>query len=830
MFPRIYIHPTSFWVGFVAGVIFWWIVTRLRELLPRFRAYLARRLQEIRQRLTASTEVRLCNDTLRMTQNMHLAAPLFTLDEIIITPRVFTCPPPEVESSVSVDITSATIPYLPEWPEMAAAFNIPTLTLPEVMQGGANIILMGNPGYGKTVALAHFANLVARRDPEAGQFANFIPLLVHAADFTAAHLSSKSPAEALTSIVSAHVSTLTLPRLPDLIANALLNQRALILLDGLDEFPPHLFKQYVTFLEVVLKKYPGTRIVVAANPDFYDGLNQLGFIPVALATWGEAERRAFLDRWHQMWARNVVEGHSATDVDSLLLDGWLGTRDLSLTPLEYTLKVWSAYAGDARGPDGIHAIEAYLRRMTTTTPNGRAAIERLAMQVLAAINPTITIKEAENWVSEFEQQEAAPAASASSAAEGSKASAPKPPSVRVIPSLVSIGLLISRTDGRLSLVHPVITGYLAGRTLASTGGLGAVQSQSDWIGKTLAVHYFACFGDVSNLLNTILSQRDDPLRRAQLTAARWLRSAPKNLAWRSVLMRHLVNSLYKEFMTLGLGARYITALVLSGDANVPVLFRQLMKSEHANLRLLAALGCGLAHDTKAIEDLTGLANDQIPAVARAAILCLTTLGTKSALDNVVTILLQGSDDSRRAAAEALATNPTEGHPTLQDGAQMDDLLVRHAVVYGLARVNQPWAVQILEKMAIEDGQWVVRNAAAQMLEELKQLKSSIPRLPPPLADTPWLIEYAAKLGMGVTAGKPATDLLVQVLKDGNDIQRLLALEYMRLYGADEAAIIQIFHNLYGSLGERREAAFNTLWHIGASGVNIPSPMQFGLGA
>ncbi len=835
MFRGFSINPTSFWIGFVAGAIFWWIITRLRVLLPQFRDYLKKQIQELRRRLTASTEVRLCNDTVKMVQNLHLAAPLFGLDELIIAPSILVSPPILESENAAGDIVTATIPYLPDWPELAATFNAPTFTLPDLLDGGANLILMGHPGMGKTVALAHFASLVARRDPMAGAYANFIPLLVHAADFTSAALSSKSPAEALVSVVAPHVSTLTLPRLPDLIAHSLANKRVLLLMDGLDEFPPHLFKQYVTFLENLLNKFPGTRVIVATTPDYYDGLNGLGFVPVAIAAWGERERKAFLDKWSQLWARHIsADGTGeASEVDVLLLNGWLTSRDLTLTPLEYTLKIWSAYAGDARGPDGIHAIEAYLRRMTASIRNGRPAVERLAMQMLSSLNPTVSFKEAENWVSEFDQEAVAAAqreAAAQASPEAAKQAGPKPPApVRILPALVSGGILIPRAESRLSLIHPVIAGYLTGRSLAGLGNLGGIQTQSEWVGKTLALNYFACFGDVTNLLNTILAQRDDPLRRAQLAAARWLRSAPKNLAWRSLIMRYLVNSLYKEFMTLSLAGRYVTALALAGDPNVAALFRQLMKSEHANLRLLAALGCGLTVDSKALEDLTGLANDEIPAVSRAAILAATAIGTKTALDNVVATLLQGTDNARRAAAEALAANPEEGHPTLQDGSQMDDLLVRHAVVYGLARVHQPWATEILEKMAIEDGQWVVRNAAAQAIEDLKHVSTHIPRLPPPLSDSPWLIEYAAKLGMGVSAGKQATDMLVQVLKDGSETQRLYALEYMRLKGADDATVIQLFHNLYSSLGERREAAFNSLWHIGASGYNIPSPIQFGMG-
>jgi HEAT repeat protein len=236
----------------------------------------------------------------------------------------------------------------------------------------------------------------------------------------------------------------------------------------------------------------------------------------------------------------------------------------------------------------------------------------------------------------------------------------------------------------------------------------------------------------------------------------------------------------------------------------------------------------MAHDTKIITDLSEMAEDPVPNVGRAACMALMAIGNKTALDSIATILLQGSDASRRAAAEVLAMNPEEGYPTLQEGAAIDDLLVRHAIVFGLARINEPWAHQLLEKMAIEDGQWVVRNAAAQAIEDLKRINPHIPTAAPPLHELPWLIKFAAKSGAGVSPGKQAVDVLINALKDGDEYERMAALDYVRLYGTEDY-IVQVYHILYGSQGELRETAFNTLWHLAATGITLPSPTQFGLG-
>ena len=57
-----------------------------------------------------------------------------------------------------------------------------------------------------------------------------------------------------------------------------------------------------------------------------------------------------------------------------------------------------------------------------------------------------------------------------------------------------------------------------------------------------------------------------------------------------------------------------------------------------------------------------------------------------------------------------------------------------------------------------------------------------PRIPRPLkppSETPWLIEFAGKQGMGISPGVPATDLLIKALKHGSAEERLASLAHLR---------------------------------------------------
>jgi HEAT repeat protein len=304
--------------------------------------------------------------------------------------------------------------------------------------------------------------------------------------------------------------------------------------------------------------------------------------------------------------------------------------------------------------------------------------------------------------------------------------------------------------------------------------------------------------------------------------------APKNATWRPGMMRYLLNILQKENDTLGLAGRAMTALLLSGDTGLIYLLRQLLSSKQAHVRQLAALGFGILGDKKSVPELAGLLNDTSPDVVRMACLGLIAIGDKSAVDAVITVLLNGSEESRRIASEALVNHPKEGLALLKEGLAMDDLLVRRAVIYGLIRANNPELHDLLEKVAIEDSQWVVRNAAGQALEQMRLSNPLIPRVEPTLINQPWLINFAGKAGMGVGDTDQAITLLLQALERGEPTEKLKALDYLCQYNRQDA--VPIMYNIYyGSQDQMREACFDALWHTASGGINLPPPAQFGLG-
>jgi HEAT repeat protein len=811
----------SFWIGFLTGILFIWFFGKIRPLLTQLRQAFRNFTSETRQSLTAGTKNRYLTDVLQLAQHAHLATTLFSLDEVLIEPRILA--PPHWMSSETdgraAEAAGKVLPYLPDWPELGTNYSAPTLTLIQALQGGANIILLGNPGTGKTVALAQLASQIARRAPQASEFSDFIPVFLHIADLDLQSQTESNPIEVLTAAVLKHVSSLTAPRLPGLLAQSGENGRLILLLDGVDELPRGEVHASAKYVWALRKAFPKIRIVVAASPEYYGGFTRIGFIPVAMATWSRQQKEWFIRNWSDLWEQYVHSEDPAESkpVDPRLLTGWLLQEDTLNSPIELTLHTWAAFAGDTLGPTSTHAFEAFLRRMTVNIPEALKGLEELAVEAVESMQPVIHLEPLHESPSD-------PEGPLNQSAGESPEPAPKDRKhsnvTRMIPEFVNQDVLIKRGDNQVTFKHPLLLGYLAARSLDNAGSASTIVRQPDWIGKSSTLQFLVSMKDASHLVNFFLNQEADPLHRKALTVGRWLHDAPKDSPWRPQAMRHLAGILQKTDLSISLRARALIALANSGESGVITLFRKLATSANSDVRLLGVLGLGMCSDSQTVNELQMLLDDPDPLIRQAACLSLVSIGSIPALEAVAAALLQGEEDVRRAAAEALANHPEEGHPVLIEGSTVEDLLVRRAVVFGLAKVREPWAIKILEKMQVEDGQWVVRNAATQALEELARRDPRIPSPRPSLSETPWLIAFAGEQGIGISPGKPAEGLLIKALAEGTDEQRIAALDRLALLAPKEA-IPEIYQVLANGQGDLREAAFNSIWHMAAAGVDLP---------
>jgi HEAT repeat protein len=82
--------------------------------------------------------------------------------------------------------------------------------------------------------------------------------------------------------------------------------------------------------------------------------------------------------------------------------------------------------------------------------------------------------------------------------------------------------------------------------------------------------------------------------------------------------------------------------------------------------------------------------------------------------------------------------------------------------------------------------------------------------------------------LGVSPGVPATDILLMALKDETPEVRLAALQFLK-FTPQDVVLKQLYEAMYKDDPELREATFHVLWELGATGVKLPHPSEYGLG-
>ena len=839
------VDAVSFWVGAGAASAFWVMIGLARPLLKQIRENWQKKREEATLRGSKTIESHYRENILRKAQGMHLAAPLFSLDEILLEPRLLA-PPPQIamneDDSTNQDQTNLTVPYLPQDSTLAAFYQTETLTIPEALSGGTNLALVGDAGVGKTVALAYIASLIAKRDPSMGALAESVPFLLHIADLS---LTDKEPKDILDPIIEFIVEDASLfnaPRLPQFARLSFSNGKALLLLDGLDELPPSEIGRTVLYLAELLKTYPKTRIITTASLEYLDKLTRLNFVPLTIQRWNAAKQQEFLNKWGNLWKKHVsLEAWVQTgpeQVDPVLLNTWLSIKAESLSPLELTLKTWGAYAGDGRGATALSAIETHLRRLAPEDIPFEA-LEMLAMQATLTTKPIFDSRKAHDWIKSFEPPEEIPLeeeievekeeGEEEGEAENNDSETLSMPKRGLLEKMAQSGLLVEHRNHQMRFAHPIFAGYLAGKSLSNYNVDERLTGQPFWSGKTLTMHYLASAGDVASALADSLLRMPDPvLERNLIGMGKWLRDAPRKSTWRGKVLTSLAKLLQDDTQPLGLRGQIIAALARSGDPSVTALFRQLLQSESVYVVQLAALGSGLMRDKKAVQPLEETFHRiQNTYTISAVALALAAIGTDAALNALATALMQGEENLRRAAAEAFANHPAEGWATLKEALEIDDILVRRSAIYGLARVNESWAKDLLALVQVEDSEWAVRDVAASILEKAQNKTLRTPHKLPPPSESPWLIAFAGKQGMGIPAGSPATDILLLALKSEDADEQLSALAYLRRTPS-EGVINALYHVMYGSSIKLREAVFLALVEIAASGVILPEPQSYGL--
>jgi len=776
------LEKISFFLGFLSATILWFVISKFKIWIPDIKSYTQKVIKNLKSQHTSGIQNAIKNEAYSRAQSNHVAKSLCFLDEIIIEPLLLAQPKTnqEDENIYFESEIASTVPFTPDFPLLSRNFNVPRISITEAGQKNADLVICGKPGSGKTVALAYLVTCLARNDPKCGLLSSKIPLYVNVHDTDVLIQPDQSIFDMLYKALSSKLPTTVLPRLVKFFQDYIEENKAILIIDALDELPTNEFDVYVEFIKKIKQIYPELQIIITSTASYLGELLKLNFSPLFLSAWSNQQIIHFYSNWNQLWKQEILKNNQFDDIITLnpLIMNWASTNLKPLTPLEYTLHIWGALAGDLCGPSVLDMHQTYSKRII---PNKEAYDLAITLANGLIKNNSCFINASDSKSEGFNK-------------------------------LVQSELILPTSTGKYIFTHSELIGYFASLSQNKDPISDLNQIDLQWPANYAYLGFCSAQDSNSEWLTTYISQEISAFPINFLNISPWLKITNKNLTWRVNYIKQLVKIIQDNNAKYATRIRAIAGLVHSNDNSLPVFFRQLLSHNDNSLKELAiyAISCA-SRDNSFIADLISL-SQKVPAKFQKNIcLALSTFEEEDAVHELARILLNGEEKVRQLVAECLAFNPTNGTEILQEAVTMDDIVVRRSAINGLVKLNNLWAIQTLKNLMIQDSQWVVRNAATQALEYLESENPFIPDRKLPLSETPWIIEFAGNQNLGVSIDQSVAPILLLALESKNKTDIYKALMYstqdanqttiskmieIATTSTDQKLINQIFITLY----------------------------------
>lgn len=774
LFPKLYLDISSFWAGIILVVLLVVLFLVYRKRLSAFFSRTITNLITFRESLSITSDSDYIQTLYKYSQSLHLFADYFPLESLYV-PSECIAPPPYLfpgKESLDTSLVQQVIGYDPLLPQLNSEFFGPTFPLLDAVQTNSNLCFVGYPGTGKTTAIANCIAELVQPTTDEDLPEPRIPFYVKAH-----HLLAQFPGQDLLGMLlkalQSNRTFLTIPNFTKYLTNAVQSGRSLLFIDDMDGLVLDDINRLANFITSLRAQIPDLQVIATASPSSLGNLRQAPLQFLSIAPWGNQEKYSFLEKLSKLWPSTLDGEGLGIAQDFTVMNSMLVSSGQAQTTLEFVLNSFAAYTGDLLGPSSSHALEAYLNRLPSISSDILNALELIAVYCLDSDTSTFTRRGLSSWFEkEYKKGNTNPAGISSASFQPA------------IQTGLDHNLIQSDPDNHYYFSSPTIAGYLAAKGVAKSPQkilLGILES-SNWGQLHECMRYFSVFNDIKPYLKAFLGDQS-LLKIKLLRASMWLEHLKHKSPEETALLKQITRGIHANPYYL-VKLRLVCALSRSSNPQINDIFRHLLKSSDLNTRRAAAIGAGMQQDLTAVPFLINQLNDEHPSSTTACYV-LGKIGSPRSLEAIAEALLHGSELLRRAAAESLAQNRSEGHPALREGATRDDLLVRYAVVHGLSSINEPWALEILDTMRIDEKEWVVRDLAQQTYEILETRSPYLPQDTPPPHETPWLIEFAAKQELSSLTAENALDLLLKALEIGTDEEIQNALAQLSRFGRDD---------------------------------------------
>jgi|GEM_PF-702031 len=599
---------------------------------------------------------------------------------------------------------------------------------------------------------------------------------------------------------------------------------ALVLLDGYDELTIAQQRQALEWLDALVKFYGNNRIVMAAPASGYDALTNLGFSTIAIRPFSPLMADRLREKWIAFWEQS----HDA--VNAAIRDVMM-TDNRNRPVIELTLKFRALLLGDIQVQGRRGYYEHYVRHHLGELEYGLDALKTIATEwlnkndvpepdTLDAIArhflgfPPLDQPEPE-VEDEDEDGKKKKKAKKAEEPEGSKEVA------EFLQQLAATNLIHENPNGKFHIANAVVGWYLAAENLYNIPPqpLAQLAFQPNWHD---ALSFASAIVDLEPAVLQKVQSQPDLIYQNMFSVADWMPDAPSELRWKSEILKRLGQAAQQTNQFPLIRAYAVAALVTARDESggVPYIFRQAVRSASPALRVLGCIGIGALGSEEGVSDLNQMLFDESTEVQLAAGLALGAIGTEASLTAMTEGLLTGEENLRKAVAEAFSAIPGEGHAILYDGVTHNDLAVRRACAFGLARIPSLWSLVALYRAMLEDHEWYVRQAAERAFAQAREPRASGPRHYPEPEYYEWLRGWVTQRGESIPEGVGGRSMLLTALQHAPTEVRIESARALGRLGYANA-----IKSLYSSLGDKdapvRGAAFEAL---GQLSVKLGRPM------
>lgn len=754
-------------IGAAVALLLAWLVYRFRDALRMGCETVVSPLGKLYRRLQASDEAYYRKLVASRAISLTVPAHVAPLDTVFVEPELLS-PPPLPQSASEIE----PVPLAPR-----------VLPLHRILGEHPQLVILGASGTGRTTLLAHLVLVCARatsdeKSPPAETdttpelLQERLPLYVSlpAMNWDETDLAREQNdglARLTRAALAAGESSSGMLRL---LRQRLQAGQAIVLADGWDELLPQQRQRAATWLADLVAALPGNLWLVGAGTRGYAPLTEAGFVPLTLVPWDTGQVETFARQWVD--ACPPADEPAPVVTRELAAALWSAAR-VGSCPLELSLRAF-VHLADGQSPDNrADLFDRAMGLLLWREPEGEISSSATYRAALGQV--ALSLQQERRATAGREEIEAAIEAALPPSGER-----PTRAVAHAWRTLTGESGLFRPVGGhRYAFTHPLWQAYLAARQLVAAAPASLVEYLDDprWAD---VLRFYAELGDMGPLVAAHLRRPDDMFHTRLHTLCSWISVAPEGAAWREVAMRTMAHSFLQPDQPAMVRQALAEALAVTNVPGIIYLFKQALQHPNAEVRAAAILGLAKIAGEADLPDFEAMLADEALPVRQASVRGLAYLHIDAATRLLEWVLLEGDETLKPVAAQVLAERGEEGVAFLSEAAESEDVMVRRAVVLGL---EQAGAYDLLEKMAREDEQWIVRSGALAALTEIEEQEKQFGVAPlPEIEQLPWLITWAAAQGTGVGVGDAARQMLRRALSEGDTSVRLAAVQVLAQTG------------------------------------------------